>query len=55
MKQEESAMQVIEVKYHNQGRNQSKNQANKKGETKYHPKVASRKNPSVSSIKIRDT
>ena len=34
MEQEECVMLVTEAKYHNQGRNQSKNQANKKGKNK---------------------
>ena len=37
MEQEESAMLVTEAKYQNQGRNQSKNQASKKGKNKVPP------------------
>ena len=55
MEQGESVMLITKVKYHNQGRNQGKNQADKKRKKKYHPKAASRKNPSVSSVKRKDT
>ena len=37
MEQGESVMLVTEVKYHNQGRNHSNNQANKKGENNVSP------------------
>ena len=37
MEQGESAMLVTEVKYHNRGRNQGKNQADKKGKNKVLP------------------
>ena len=37
MEQGESAMLVTEVKYHNRGRNQGKNQADKKGKNKVPP------------------
>ena len=55
MEQGENAMLVTEAKYQNRGRNQGKNQVDKKGEKKYHLKAASRKNPSVSFVKRRDT
>ena len=48
-------MLVIKTKKHNRGQNQGKNQADKKGKTKNHPKATSRKNPSVSYVKRRDT
>ena len=37
MEQAESAMLVTEVKYHNRGRNQGNNQADKKGKNKVPP------------------
>ena len=49
-------MLITQEKYHNRERNQSKNQANKKGKNKVLPKVTSRKkNLIVSSVKKRDT
>ena len=56
MEQGESAKLITQEKYHNRERNQSKNQANKKGKNKVLPKVTSRKkNLIVSSVKKRDT
>ena len=55
MEEGKSVMLVTKVKYHNRGRNQGKNQADKKGKNKVPPKAASRKNPSVSFVKRKDT